>query len=133
MRIAIARENALLERRDSDVQTRRERVMAKNIADLLVDTLVAAGVKKVYGVAGDSLNAITDSIRKHKTTARPNGLTVLQTGLSRGFNCLYSLYSDGRGATLDGFKLRELFVRPQAADHRSCLTPATTGAWGGVR
>ena len=40
--------------------------MAQNIADLLVDTLVAAGVKRVYGVAGDSLNAITDSIRKHK-------------------------------------------------------------------
>src|SRR6202011_3651538 len=30
----------------------------------LVDTLVAAGVKRVYGVAGDSLNGITDSIRR---------------------------------------------------------------------
>jgi pyruvate dehydrogenase (quinone) len=35
----------------------------KTVAHLLVDTLVAAGVKRVYGLAGDSLNGITDSIR----------------------------------------------------------------------
>src|SRR5882672_5737139 len=35
----------------------------KRIADVLVDTLVAAGVNKIYGLAGDSLNGITDSIR----------------------------------------------------------------------
>ena len=35
----------------------------KSIADLLVDTLIAAGVKRMYGLAGDSLNGITDSIR----------------------------------------------------------------------
>src|SRR5258705_73034 len=35
----------------------------KRIADLLVDTLVAVGVKGIYGLAGDSLNGITDSIR----------------------------------------------------------------------
>ncbi len=40
--------------------------MAKRIADLLVDVLVQAGVQRVYGVSGDSLNGITDSIRTHK-------------------------------------------------------------------
>ena len=30
---------------------------------------------------------------------------------------VYSLYSTGRGATINGFKLRELFVRPHAHDH----------------
>ena len=39
---------------------------AKRVADLLVDTLVTAGVRRVYGVAGDSLNGITDSIRPRK-------------------------------------------------------------------
>jgi len=39
--------------------------MAKKVAEVLVDTLVEAGVKRVYGVAGDSLNGITESIRKH--------------------------------------------------------------------
>ena len=38
----------------------------KNLAELLVDTLAAAGVKRVYGLAGDSLNGITDVIRTDK-------------------------------------------------------------------
>src|SRR6476659_647785 len=40
--------------------------MAKNIAQLTVDTLVQAGVERVYGLPGDSLNGFTDSIRKQK-------------------------------------------------------------------
>jgi pyruvate dehydrogenase (quinone) len=36
----------------------------KTVGQVLVDTLVVAGVKRIYGVPGDSLNAITDSIRK---------------------------------------------------------------------
>jgi pyruvate dehydrogenase (quinone) len=35
-----------------------------NAAEILVQTLVQAGVKRVYGVAGDSLNGLTDTIRK---------------------------------------------------------------------
>jgi pyruvate dehydrogenase (quinone) len=35
----------------------------KKVADLLVDTLAGAGVERIYGVSGDSLNGITDSIR----------------------------------------------------------------------
>jgi pyruvate dehydrogenase (quinone) len=35
----------------------------KNLAELLIDTLLAAGVKRVYGLAGDSLNGITEAIR----------------------------------------------------------------------
>ncbi|MGE3979065.1 MAG: ubiquinone-dependent pyruvate dehydrogenase [Nitrospira sp.] len=34
------------------------------VAELVVEMLVFAGVERVYGVAGDSLNGITDSIRK---------------------------------------------------------------------
>ena len=37
--------------------------MAKRVADLLVDVLSGAGVRRIYGVSGDSLNGITDSIR----------------------------------------------------------------------
>ncbi len=36
----------------------------KTVAELLVDTLVSRGVARMYGVAGDSLNGITDSIRR---------------------------------------------------------------------
>ena len=40
--------------------------MAKTVAEIFVATLVQAGVKRVYGVCGDSLNGITDQIRQHK-------------------------------------------------------------------
>src|SRR4030081_210312 len=35
----------------------------KKVAQLLVDVLAEAGVRRMYGVSGDSLNGITDSIR----------------------------------------------------------------------
>ncbi len=35
-----------------------------NVAKVLVDTLVNAGVKRIYGVVGDSLNGITECLRK---------------------------------------------------------------------
>src|SRR5437868_12124701 len=38
----------------------------KRVADVLIDTLVAGGVKRVYGLVGDSLNGVTDSIRPRK-------------------------------------------------------------------
>src|SRR6202789_2010945 len=40
--------------------------MAKRVADLLVDVLLEADVQRIYGVPGDSLNGITDSIRTHE-------------------------------------------------------------------
>src|ERR1035441_4324844 len=41
-----------------------KKILAK-VADVLVETLLKAGVKRVYGVAGDSLNGITESIRAY--------------------------------------------------------------------
>ena len=39
--------------------------MAKEtVAQVVVDTLALAGVQRIYGVAGDSLNGITDAIRR---------------------------------------------------------------------
>jgi pyruvate dehydrogenase (quinone) len=40
--------------------------LSKTVAEVIVDAIAAAGVERVYGVAGDSLNGITDSIRKRK-------------------------------------------------------------------
>jgi pyruvate dehydrogenase (quinone) len=37
----------------------------KKVADLLVEVLAEAGVRRIYGVSGDSLNGITDSIRSN--------------------------------------------------------------------
>jgi glyoxylate carboligase len=36
-----------------------------NIADLLVRTLEAAGVRRIYGIVGDSLNGVTEALRVH--------------------------------------------------------------------
>jgi len=41
--------------------------MSLNIADLIVKTLAAAGVKRIYGVVGDSLNGLTEALRKEHT------------------------------------------------------------------
>jgi pyruvate dehydrogenase (quinone) len=40
--------------------------MAKTVAEIFIETLVNAGIKRVYGVVGDSLNGLTDVIRKSK-------------------------------------------------------------------
>src|SRR5580658_91605 len=34
------------------------------VADQFAETLAAAGVKRIYGVVGDSLNGLTDSLRR---------------------------------------------------------------------
>ena len=37
----------------------------KTVADQFAETLVVAGVKRIYGIVGDSLNGLTDAIRRH--------------------------------------------------------------------
>jgi pyruvate dehydrogenase (quinone) len=43
-----------------------ENMTKKNVAQVLVDVLAEAGVERIYGVAGDSLNGITDTLRQHE-------------------------------------------------------------------
>ncbi|EPN48404.1 pyruvate dehydrogenase, partial [Pseudomonas syringae pv. actinidiae ICMP 18807] len=38
--------------------------MSKTIADHLAQTLAAAGVSHIWGVSGDSLNGLTDSLQR---------------------------------------------------------------------
>jgi len=40
--------------------------MPKTVAETIVETLHAAGVRRVYGVAGDSLNGFTDALRRQR-------------------------------------------------------------------
>jgi pyruvate dehydrogenase (quinone) len=45
-----------------------EKCMAiNNVADLLVATLEQAGVKRIYGIVGDSLNGLTEALRRRGT------------------------------------------------------------------
>jgi pyruvate dehydrogenase (quinone) len=43
--------------------------MSSTIADLIVETLERAGVRRVYGLPGDSLNGFTDALRRAGTIA----------------------------------------------------------------
>src|SRR3981189_1579248 len=38
----------------------------KTVADQFAETLEAAGVKRIYGIVGDSLNGLTDAMRRQK-------------------------------------------------------------------
>jgi pyruvate dehydrogenase (quinone) len=38
--------------------------VSKTIADVLIATLRASGVRRVYGIPGDSLNGLTDALRR---------------------------------------------------------------------
>jgi len=39
--------------------------MSKNVADILWDMLVSAGVKRCYGIVGDALNPVIDALRRN--------------------------------------------------------------------
>lgn len=39
--------------------------MARTVADQMIETFAAAGVKRIYGIVGDSLNGFTDALRRH--------------------------------------------------------------------
>src|SRR5256714_13620122 len=38
--------------------------MPRTVADQFAETLAIAGIKRIYGIVGDSLNGLTDSIRR---------------------------------------------------------------------
>ncbi|HEX3754871.1 MAG TPA: thiamine pyrophosphate-binding protein [Rhizomicrobium sp.] len=38
--------------------------MARTVAEQFVATLAAAGIKRIYGIVGDSLNDLTDALRR---------------------------------------------------------------------
>ncbi|PPQ33186.1 ubiquinone-dependent pyruvate dehydrogenase [Rhodopila globiformis] len=39
----------------------------QSVADIIADTLYAVGVRRIYGVVGDSLNGLTESLRRKQT------------------------------------------------------------------
>jgi len=54
----------------------------KTVAELLVETLVSREVPRIYGVAGDSLNGITDSIRRQYAARVVDELAAPDAGLT---------------------------------------------------
>src|ERR1700712_5262295 len=46
--------------------------MSPTVADIMVATLKASGVRRIYGLPGDSLNGFTDAIRRDKELSWQN-------------------------------------------------------------
>jgi hypothetical protein len=53
----------------AQMQSKEENMARKRVADVLLETLVAEGVQRVYGLVGHSLNGVADSIRPRKELA----------------------------------------------------------------
>ena len=45
---------------------KQDRRWASTVAEILVDQMVEAGIRKVYGIVGDSANPIVDALRRHE-------------------------------------------------------------------
>ena len=41
--------------------------MAQTVAEILIDQMVEVGIRKVYGIVGDSANPIVDALRRHES------------------------------------------------------------------
>src|SRR5262245_31667159 len=52
--------------RATETAPRRSMPMARTVADQFVEILALGGVKRVYGIVGDSLNGITDAMRRQR-------------------------------------------------------------------
>src|ERR1700757_180028 len=55
---------ASVERRSLQVISSTTGSLPMRVADLFTEILHSAGVRRIYGVVGDSLNGITDSLRR---------------------------------------------------------------------
>jgi Thiamine pyrophosphate enzyme, N-terminal TPP binding domain len=85
-------------------------IMSKKVADQIAEILVVAGVKRIYGVVGDSLNGITDSLRRqgkidwvHPRRAAGAGR---ETQVSHGAR----LERQGRTSRIDSSTLKVAFI-----------------------
>ena len=52
------------------LESRISRERRMNVAEQLVTQLVDAGVRRIYGIVGDSLNPIVDAVRKTGGSAK---------------------------------------------------------------
>ena len=99
--------------------------MAKTLAEYMIDRLVAAGVERIYGIVGDSLNPVTDAIRR---SGKIHWMHVRheETGGLRG-------RSRGSADRPTGGLRRQLRPRQPAPDQRTVRRTPQHGARAGHR
>jgi two-component sensor histidine kinase len=52
------------DRRSSHIRIRKRMPVVRTVADQFVEVLANVGVKRIYGIVGDSLNGVADAIRR---------------------------------------------------------------------
>jgi thiamine pyrophosphate-dependent acetolactate synthase large subunit-like protein len=62
--------------------------VAKTVADQFIEILAAAGVKRVYGIVGDSLNGLTGSHSGSKTSQAFRLSNSSFVVVARGFSAI---------------------------------------------
>src|SRR3546814_19902304 len=71
---------------------RRGRItVADNVAEQLVQQLIEAGVERIYGIVGDSLNPIVDAVRRTGGSARSEEHTSELPSLMRTSYAVFCL------------------------------------------
>ena len=99
--------------------------MAQTVADQMVEVLAAAGVQRVYGVVGDSLNGFTDAM------LRRGGIQWMHVRHEE-----VAAFAAGADAHVTGQPRRlrrQLRPRQSASHQRSLRLPAHARAGGGDR
>ena len=69
------------------------------IADLVAQTLHLAGVERIYGVVGDSLNGLTDSLRRQGKIAWVHVRNEEAAAFAAGAEALVAFLADQLGVS----------------------------------
>ena len=82
--------------------------MSSTLAEQMVDMIAAAGVKRIYGVTGDSLNLLNDAIRRdgriqwvHVRHEEAGAYAAMAEGVLGGLGCDLA-FRPLRGTLADG-------------------------------
>ena len=95
----------------------------KLVADIIIETLAAAGAKRCYGIAGDTLNYVTDAIRRSDIRCGFMCATKRWAGFARWCRSI----ADRRADTL-----RRLLWTGRFALHQRTLRESSQSRPGGV-
>jgi hypothetical protein len=55
--------------------------MTRTVADQFAETLAAAGINRIYGIVGDSLNGFTDALRRQGNVLLQSFCAALLAGI----------------------------------------------------
>ena len=63
----------------------------KRISDVLIEVLANAGIERIYGITGDSLNSVNDSLRRNGDVYKRQ---VLYTSVMTSTYCQQRIVSE---------------------------------------